>query len=378
MPPELSIGKRLLQDVLEPMKRSFIGKDEVIDLMGLCLVAGENLFVLGPPGTAKSALVYDLGRRLDGTTFEYLLTRFTEPNELFGPFDIRKLREGTLETNVEGMLPEADLVFLDELLNANSAILNSLLTVLNERKLRRGREILRLPLLMTVGASNHLPEEEALRALFDRFLLRVVSDNVPDESLEAVLDAGWKMETADRDGNGVGVTAREIRELRSLLPQVSLAPVRSSYLGLIRRLRLVGIDISDRRAVKLQRLIAASALLCGRMSGAISDLWILRFIWDVEEQREMLDAAVNEVLDGAGEGSLPAHPRSDSGQKVDADQLRRDLEGLDLAHTAAGDRLRLLETRIGWVENEESRRFLEERIAEKWTELKGIGEEIAG
>src|SRR4051794_23023209 len=178
------------------MKRTFVGKDEIIDLMGVALVAGENLFLLGPPGTAKSALVYELGRRLEGRTFEYLLTRFTEPNELFGPFDIRRLREGDLVTNTEGMLPEASLVFLDELLNANSAILNSLLTVLNERTLRRGRETLTVPALIFVGASNHLPEEDALRALFDRFLMRVVCDNVPGERLGEVLDAGWQLDVA--------------------------------------------------------------------------------------------------------------------------------------------------------------------------------------
>src|SRR6195952_1448555 len=165
----LDLGRRLVTEVLDPMKRTFVGKDEIIDLMGIALAAGENLFLLGPPGTAKSALVYELGRRLRGRTFEYLLTRFTEPNELFGPFDIRRLREGELVTNTEGMLPEASLIFLDELLNANSAILNSLLMVLNEKVFRRGRETKKLPALMIIGASNHLPEDEALGALFDRF-----------------------------------------------------------------------------------------------------------------------------------------------------------------------------------------------------------------
>src|SRR3954447_23810121 len=98
----LHVGKRLVTEVLEPMKRAFVGKDEIIDLLGVCLVAGENLFLLGPPGTAKSALIHDLARRLEGQVFDYLLTRFTEPHELFGPFDIRKLREGDLVTNTEG------------------------------------------------------------------------------------------------------------------------------------------------------------------------------------------------------------------------------------------------------------------------------------
>ena len=138
--PALTAARRLTTDVLAPLKEAFVGKDEIIDLLGVCLVGGENLYLLGPPGTAKTAIVRELGRRLEGRVFDYLLTRFTEPNELFGPFDIRKLRDGELVTNTEGMLPEADLVFLDELLNANSAILNSLLMVLNERVFRRGRE----------------------------------------------------------------------------------------------------------------------------------------------------------------------------------------------------------------------------------------------
>src|SRR4029078_8324154 len=149
----------LAREVLEPMKSTFVGKDEVMDLIGVCLVAGENLFLLGTPAPAKIALVFELGRGLEGRIFEFLLTRFTEPNELFGPFDIRRLREGELVTNTEGMLPEAQLVFLDELLNANSAILNRLLGALNERVFRRGRETRALPVLMTVGASNRLPEE---------------------------------------------------------------------------------------------------------------------------------------------------------------------------------------------------------------------------
>src|SRR6476620_11694527 len=190
----LQLAHALRSEILEPMKRSFVGKDEIIDLLGLCLVARENLFLLGPPGTAKSALVQELGRRIDGRIFDYLLARFTEPNEIFGPFDIRKLREGELVTNTEGMLPEASLVFLDELLNANSAILNSLLAVLNERVFRRGRESRGLPTLMVVGASNRLPEEDALGALFDRFLMRVRCDNVAGDHLGDVLSAGWQLD----------------------------------------------------------------------------------------------------------------------------------------------------------------------------------------
>ena len=117
-----------LQNVLDYVKNSFVGKDEIIDLLGISLIANENAFLLGPPGTAKSAIIRTLSNCIhEGKNFEYLLTRFTEPNEIFGPFDIRKLKDGELTTNTEGMLPEASMVFLDEIFNANSAILNSLL-----------------------------------------------------------------------------------------------------------------------------------------------------------------------------------------------------------------------------------------------------------
>ena len=91
----LALSEKLNRQVLEPIKRAFVGKDEIIDLLGVSLVAGENLFILGPPGTAKSALVHELAGRLEGRVFSYLLTRFTEPSEIFGPFDIRRLRRAT-------------------------------------------------------------------------------------------------------------------------------------------------------------------------------------------------------------------------------------------------------------------------------------------
>src|SRR3954463_4162475 len=233
------ITARLAAEALTPMKQSFVGKDEIIDLMGVCLVGGENLFILGPPGTAKSALVHQLAARLEGRTFDYLLTRFTEPNELFGPFDIRKLRDGELQTNTEGMLPEASLVFLDELLNANSAILNSLLVALNERVFRRGKETRPLQALMFVGASNHLPEDDALHALFDRFLLRVRCDNVPGERLPDVLMAGWKLAA-----KGVVKSALHFDDLRgaqAALAQVEIGTVRQPFAELVHRIRHAGI-----------------------------------------------------------------------------------------------------------------------------------------
>jgi MoxR-like ATPase len=376
--PAIDLARRLNGEILNDLKSAFVGKDEVIDLLGVSLVASEHLFILGPPGTAKSALVQQLARRVDGRVFDYLLTRFTEPNELFGPFDIRKLREGELLTNTEGMLPEAALVFLDELLNANSAILNSLLMVLNERVFRRGRETRALPLLMVVGASNRLPEEDTLAALFDRFLLRVRCDNVPDERLPDVLQAGWRLDQATFNTPAAAtISVDDVRSIQQVTRDIDLAPVREAFVELVVRLRKAGIEVSDRRAVKLQRLIAASAILCGRMAAQRTDLWVLRYIWDTEEQREVLAALVQETLDKAEPEQWPtSHPRARDADGPDAEELARDLkrlseewksDGMSAADRAAWqDQLGLLAGRCQWVKNEQQRTYLKQELDALW------------
>lgn len=363
-----------LHRVARHLKDTFVGKDDIIDLLMLCLVSRENLFLLGPPGTAKSALVHALARSVQGQTFDYLLTRFTEPNELFGPFDIRRLREGELVTNTEGMLPEANLIFLDELLNANSAILNSLLLVLNEKVFRRGRETRPLPALLIVGASNHLPEDEALGALFDRFLVRVRSDNAAPDDLSAVLAAGWGLEQRTPAADLPTIAAAEVAQLQAAVPTVDLATVRPAYAALVGQLRQAGLALSDRRAVKLQRLLAASALLSQRLVAVPSDAWVLRHIWDTDEQREVLAGLVNAVV--SADTSPAPHPRAAVDLVPDADVIYQEVSRLadrwnDPATTLADratlkDQLRYLHGRAQWLTNPEQRRYVQEPLDALW------------
>src|SRR5438132_9393728 len=135
-----------LREVARDLDDRFLDKGELVRLMLVTLVAGEHMLIVGPPGTAKSALVRHLARLIDARYFEYLLTRFSEPNEIFGPIDIKAFREGSYVRRVEAMLPDADIVFLDEIFKSNSAILNSLLSILNERRFFTGSASIQVPL----------------------------------------------------------------------------------------------------------------------------------------------------------------------------------------------------------------------------------------
>ena len=362
------LASKLRNDVLQPIKQTLVGKDEIIEVLGVALAAGENAFLLGPPGTGKSALVHEIAARLSGRSFDYLLTRFTEPSELFGPFDLRRLKDGDLVTNTDGMLPEADFVFLDELLNANSAILNSLLLALNERIFRRGRETVPLPMVLAVGASNRLPEDDALAALFDRFLLRVVCDNVEDDHLENVLEAGWKREQATK--SSVSLDIDEVRQLSKWASQVDLSAVKPAYMNLIKRLRIAGMSLSDRRAVRLQRVVAASAILCGRSYADVSDLWIMRYIWETPAQLEMLSSHVAAVSEEFSSDlkcdQNERHPLSDSASGVDPERLAEAIDAIlqDSTSPSAADQLSLLAARIEWISEEATREHLREKISE--------------
>lgn len=366
-----------LNKVLSFVKASFVGKDEIIDLLGISLIAKENAFLLGPPGTAKSAIVRLLSSCIEnGKNFEYLLTRFTEPNEIFGPFDIRKLKEGELVTNTEGMMPEASMVFLDEIFNANSAILNSLLTALNEKIFRRGKETKKLPALMFIGASNVLPEDESLNALLDRFLIRMRCDYVDTDRLEEVLLAGWNLEN-NMATEKPAIHPEEIIALQQQSRQVDLSPIRKQYVDLVHNLRNTGIKVSDRRAVKIQNLLAASALMCNRNTAIISDLWVLKYIWDTEEQIEILAGIIDNIIDK--EDSDQAHPQALFNKVPNAEELIKEVtlltdrwgsENLSFEEqNVIKDKLRYIQTRSNWLKNNTHKQHIQTEIASLWHKM---------
>lgn len=302
-----------LQQVARILETSFLGKSEAVRLMLIASIAGEHMVLIGPPGTAKSALIRLFARLVDATYFEYLLTRFTEPNEIFGPIDIQAFRSGAYQRRMEGMLPQAEIVFLDEVFKANSAILNSLLSVLNERVYTVGGTVHQTPLISAFGASNEVPNDEDLMAVFDRFLLRVRSDNLDSYHFQDLLQKGIDHEVSKLSGGYASMepllSAKALHDLQSIFADRMRSfpeDFLNTYKGLVFQIRAEGVSMSDRRAIKLLKLFAASAMLDGRATPDNSDFFILRHIWNNLDQSEILEGIVGPVL----EAHFREHPEA--------------------------------------------------------------------
>jgi len=283
-----------------------VEREHVVELIALAAVAQEHVLVIGPPGTAKSEAVRRVASAIDGQWFEYLLGRFTEPSEIFGPIDLKRLREGEVETRTSGMLPEAEIAFLDEVFLGSTAILNSLLGLLNERRYRRGHTVMECPLRVCVGASNALPDDPALAAFADRFLVRVFVEPLADPRIEDLLMAGNRLNKARIEPLA---SVADLDILTAAAQQLSLDPIVEPLAHAIRLLRKVGIGLSDRRIVKAQRLVAAAAALDGRAAVSEVDLWpIVSVIPTAPGQeagrdtlRDMLAPAQSTALNAAAE-----------------------------------------------------------------------------
>ncbi|WP_206244072.1 AAA family ATPase [Novosphingobium terrae] len=291
---------------LDALEGAFVSRRALLELVMLGLLTREHVLLIGPPGTGKSAAVQALARALDASTFDYLIGRFTEPGELFGALDLDALRDGQIRPVTKGMLPEAEVAFLDEIFLGSTAILNSLLKILNERTYRRGQFGMSVPLISCIAASNELPQDTALAAFADRFLLTMFVDPVGDEALGALIQAGWD----DMRGAHAPVPPLEhgvLATLQAAVLEVDLAPIHDDYAHIARKIRLLGLSLSDRKLVKGLKLIAASALLRGSLVAGKEDLWPVTYLVQSRqhqsELRQLLHAELqhsrNPVLTGS-------------------------------------------------------------------------------
>lgn len=268
---------KLASQFLTELESPFVGRHEESLVITLALMTGEHVVLIGEPGTAKSAIARRSADLLSAKFFKYLLTKFTEPSELFGPLDIKALRQGVYRRITTGKLPEAEIAFLDEIFNANSAVLNSILSIMQERVLYDGYTEIKVPLWTLVGASNRVPEEPELEALYDRFLFRQNVRPLDEESWDSLLDASWKLEMGVTQAVSKVMSTDDIKEINNLMFKVDLSAVKSKLIRLFMIMNEKELHISDRRKGKILKAIAAHAILEGRLQATESDLIVLKY-----------------------------------------------------------------------------------------------------
>ena len=271
----------------------FERNDEIRSLL-VALLAREHVLLLGPPGTAKSALTQALCEAIDGGDyFQWLLTKFTTPEEIFGPISLKGLENDEVKRITSSKLPEAHIAFLDEIFKANSAILNSLLTLINERQYDNGPVRQSVPLISVVGASNELPDDsDGLGALFDRFLIRHWVGYLADR------DALKSLLLSDTEPSiSTTISLAELARLQVMVGKVKFSEDSAEAVLQIKSdLEAIGVRVSDRRWRKTARIVRANALLNRHKEVEDDDLLILEhLLWKEPDERAQIREIVGKV-----------------------------------------------------------------------------------
>lgn len=298
--------RRTIQALLAEFQACFIERDEEILGAILAILSNENILYLGPPGTAKTYLAQSICRSvMDADFFYYLLTRFTTPEEIFGPLSIKSLENDEFRRKTDGCLPNSHIALLDEIFKANSSILNSLLTILNERGYHNGTDVINTPVLTVFGASNELPEEdENLEALYDRFLFRYDIRYIQHEENVKSLLFGDIQEFMP----SLRLDIDQIRKIRSDSQKIEVSSeVQRIILSLKHTLeQMNGEDeglnwISDRRWKKIIGVLKVAALVNGDTSVNRTMLLLMQhMLWDLPQQKEEIRRRIITLMVSGG------------------------------------------------------------------------------
>ncbi len=294
--------KQKIQTLLTQMNHGLVEREEAIKTALLTMLAGENLVLIGPPGTGKSMIARRVAEILethqDAGYFEYLLTKFSTPEEIFGPLSITELKADRFKRNTAGYLPTVQIAFLDEIFKASSSILNSLLTILNERIFHNGSEPQKVPLLSLISASNELPTgEEELNALYDRFLVRSFVDYVREDNLhklfEATTDAPPFQKLTQHDLSHIQHAAESVTISTDIINIIrSIWAQHKTTFKEDRR-----ENLSDRRLKKIIQLLRVSAATNERKTVDLSDVMLLKnCLWNHYDNAEKVRDIIIKTL----------------------------------------------------------------------------------
>ena len=283
-----------LQALRQELKGLFVERDEFVDGALAALLARQHVLLIGPPGSGKSMIVHALCERIAGASyFHWLLTKFTTPEELFGPVSLQGLERDRYYRVTDGKLPKAHIAFLDEIFKANSAILNALLSLINERVYHNDATPTPVPLDTLFGASNLLPESRDLDCLFDRFLFRYQVDYIEEsDGFRSMLEA------PDEARGSAGLSLADLEQARAEAGRVALGEQVIAWLTEIRsRIRGRGLVVSDRRFRLCLSGLRAHAYLAGRSRVEARDLRLLQhMLWAVPEERGPIEEIITAVV----------------------------------------------------------------------------------
>lgn len=310
--------RKRIEHLLNLLNSGLYEKEEAIRLALLSAAAGESIFFLGPPGTAKSMISSRIHHAFkEGTKyFEYLMNEFSTPDEIFGSVKLKGLDEGIYEKNTNGYLPEANVAFLDEIWKSGPAILNTLLTIINEKKFRNGDKVEKVPLQVLLAASNELPKEKAgLEALYDRFIIRTMVNPVSmdnEESFFALCEKSGKELVVPENMKSNLLTIEEVQNWSEKINEAALTDnIKEVIMEIRRELEVKNQEknreekekyyVSDRRWKKIIHLLKTSAFLCDREEVDLMDLQLITYcIWNTPKQREEVKSIVKEIVQEHG------------------------------------------------------------------------------
>ena len=324
-PAVLQSAQAKMSQIFVEMNNLFVERDELIKLMELAIVTGTNLLMLGPPGTAKSAITYELCGRIENANyFQWMLNKTSDPSEILGPFSVKEMENDKFMRITTGKLPEAHIAFMDEVFKSNAPTLNALLTIMNEHIFYNDGKPVEVPLISMFGASNEPPEDESLDAMYDRFIFRMNVQYIHDAANKKRMHSNY---VDNRAGllnlvNKTTITLEEVQALQAAAKAVKVPKdIINKFIRLISDLDRQAVHISDRRQNECFKVMQGSAVLAGRNSVTLDDFKSLVYVlWEKEEHIPLIESSILKMV----------HPYDDRFKelKENCNQVKTDIESI--------------------------------------------------